>query len=67
MGVLGCVGVCMSMRACSLAYPACNAYTPYCDVIFDPSSSTIFSGISEFRFPVKFLSKTFLILRTIQR
>ena len=34
-------GVCMRIRACSLAYPACNAYAPYCDVICGPSGSTI--------------------------
>ena len=41
----GSVGVCMLVSACSLAYPAYNAYAPYCEVIFDPSFSTIFSDI----------------------
>ena len=31
--------------ACSLAYPARNAYAPYCDVICGPSGSTIFFDI----------------------
>jgi hypothetical protein len=35
--VPGRVGVCMRVRACSLAYPASNMYAPYCDVIFGPS------------------------------
>jgi hypothetical protein len=29
-------------RACSFAYPACNACAPYCDVICGPSGSTTF-------------------------
>jgi hypothetical protein len=29
---------CLCVRACSLAYPACNAYAPYCDVICGPHS-----------------------------
>jgi hypothetical protein len=37
------VGVCM--RACSLAYPASNAYAPYCGVICGTSGSTIFFDI----------------------
>ena len=28
--------MCMRMRACSLAYPACNSYAPYCDAICGP-------------------------------
>jgi hypothetical protein len=36
------VGVCMRVRACSFAYPACYSYAPYCDVICGPSGSTIF-------------------------
>ena len=42
--VPGRVGVCMCMRvrACILANAPCNTYTPYCDVICDPSGSTIF-------------------------
>ena len=43
--VPGRVGVCMSVHACSLAYPACNAYAPYCDVICGPSSPTTFFDI----------------------
>jgi hypothetical protein len=31
--VPGNVGVCMRLRAYSLAYPACKVYEPYCDVI----------------------------------
>jgi hypothetical protein len=26
------INICLCMRACSLAYAACDAYTPYCDV-----------------------------------
>jgi hypothetical protein len=41
-----CVGVWargfMHVRACSVAYPACNAYAPYCDVICGPSGFTTF-------------------------
>ena len=32
----------MWVRACSLAFPACNVYAPYCDVICGPSVSTTF-------------------------
>jgi hypothetical protein len=32
----------MHVRACSLAYPACNAYAPYCDVFCGPSGYTTF-------------------------
>ena len=38
-------GVCMRIRAYSLANPARNAYAPYCDVICGPSMSTIFFDI----------------------
>ena len=41
----GRVGVSMLLRACNRAYPACNAYAPYCDVICGPSVSTIFFDI----------------------
>ena len=44
--VLGSVGVCMRIRACSLANPTRNAYAPYCDVICDPSVSNTFCDIS---------------------
>ena len=40
-----CVGARQRERvsACSLAYPACNSYAPYCNVICGPSGShTIF-------------------------
>jgi hypothetical protein len=36
MWVPGCVGVCIRIRARSLANPARNAYAPYCDVICGP-------------------------------
>ena len=36
------VGVCMGVHACSLAYPACNSYSPYCDAICSLSGSAIF-------------------------
>jgi hypothetical protein len=35
----GRMGVCVRVYACSLAYPACNLYALYCDVIFGPSDS----------------------------
>jgi hypothetical protein len=38
--------VCVCMRACSLANPARNAYTPYCDVTCDSSVSTNFSTLT---------------------
>ena len=38
----GRVGVCMRVRACSVAYPACDSYEPYSDGIF---GSTIFFDI----------------------
>ena len=41
----GRVGVCMHMRACSLAYPACNAHAPYYIVICGFSGSTVFCDI----------------------
>jgi hypothetical protein len=41
----GSVGVCMRVRACSLANPARNAHAPYCDVICGPSVSTTFFDI----------------------
>jgi hypothetical protein len=40
--VSGRVGVCMRVRACSLAYPACNACAPCCDVISGPFGCIIF-------------------------
>jgi hypothetical protein len=43
--VSGRVDVCMRIRACSLANPACNAYAPYCDVICGPSVSATFFDI----------------------
>ena len=43
--VPGRVGVCMRIRAYSLANPARNAYAPYCDVICGPSVSTTFFDI----------------------
>ena len=45
MWVPGSLGVCMRIRACSLTNPACNAYAPYCDVIYGPSVSTTFFDI----------------------
>jgi hypothetical protein len=46
MKVPKCMGMSMHVRACSLAYPASNAYAPYCDVICGPSVSTFFNIIS---------------------
>jgi hypothetical protein len=36
------VGMCMRVRVYSLAYPACNAYAPYCDVTCDLGLHQIF-------------------------
>ena len=72
-----------SVRACILAYPACNSHAPYCHVICGLPGSTIFFDIIPYKarlskkkmllnikrvflFSVHF-SKTFLILRRIQR
>ena len=65
----------------NLAYPACNCYAPYCDVIRVPSGCTTFftlsHKLSDFRknvtehkmcvliFSTTFFSETFLILRRI--
>ena len=45
MWVIERVGVCVRIRACSLATPARNAYVQYCVVICGPSVSTEFSDI----------------------
>jgi hypothetical protein len=77
--VPGRLGVCMRVHACSLAYPACNAYAPYCDAICGLSGSTrivnIISQVKKkllnikriFWFSLQILSETFLILRRIPR
>ena len=36
---------CSFACVCSVAYPACNAYAPYCDVIFGTSGSTMFFDV----------------------
>jgi hypothetical protein len=41
----GHVGICMSVRACSLAFPASNTYAPYCDIICGASVSATFFDI----------------------
>jgi hypothetical protein len=41
--------LCVLVRACSLAYPACNTYAPYRDVIWGSSGSTAFSTLSHKR------------------
>ena len=70
--VPGCVGVCMRLRTCSLVYPACNAYAPYCEVIcVAPLAPPYFSTLShkrrdfreivtEHKMCVLFLSTTFV-------
>ena len=40
-----CVGARVRVVACNLAYPECNAYTPYCDVICGSSGSISYFGI----------------------
>ena len=73
----------MRVRVCSLAYPACNVYAPYCDVICGPLSlhhifrhylinSTIFGKKKSVNIKCVLifstnLSKTFPILRRIKR
>jgi hypothetical protein len=44
--VPGRMGVCMRVRASSLAYPACNLCAPCCDVICGPPLSAIFFEMS---------------------
>jgi hypothetical protein len=43
------VGVRMRVRAFNLAYPACNSYAPYCDVILDHLAAPYFSTFSHKR------------------
>ena len=43
--VPGSVGVCMRIRACSLANPTRNAYEPCCDVICGPLTPPNFSPL----------------------
>ena len=76
------VGVCMHLRACSLVYPACNAYVPCCDVMWPLWLHQIFRHYvingaiflkkllnikCVFWFSLQLLSKTFLILSRIER
>jgi hypothetical protein len=42
------VGVCMRVRACSLANAACNSYASYCDVVA-PLAPPCFSTLSHKR------------------
>jgi hypothetical protein len=44
-GLLGHVGVLMCLRACSLAYAACNGHSPCCTGIGGLSGSTTFFDI----------------------
>ena len=74
--------MCMRVLACSLIYPTCNAYAPYCNVFCGPSGSTTFSAISHrqydyrkkvteykmcFLFSLQLLFETFLILKRNQQ
>jgi hypothetical protein len=43
------VGLCMLVRACSLANSACIAYAPYCDIILIPLDLSKFSTFSHKR------------------
>jgi hypothetical protein len=45
--VPGSLGVSMSVSVCSIAYPACNSYAPYCDAFLAPPD---FSKISYKRY-----------------
>ena len=45
VGVPGRMRVCISARACSLAYPVCNAHALDCIVICDLSDSATFFDI----------------------
>jgi hypothetical protein len=73
--------MCIRVRTCSLAYPACNAYAPYC-VICGLSGSTTFVDIlingmifgkkllntkCVVWVSLQFLFKTFIILRRSHR
>ena len=40
------LGVCMRVLVCSLTYPACNAYAPYCVVVCGLSGPTRFLILS---------------------
>jgi hypothetical protein len=44
-----CAQVLGHVHACSLSYPACNEYAPYCDVICGPSGSTTFFDIISYK------------------
>jgi hypothetical protein len=64
-GVPERTGVCISVCACSLAYPARNSYAPYCDVNFGSSDSIIFLTFSkkkatEHKMCILILSTTFV-------
>ena len=73
--------LCMSVRECCLAFPACNAYAPYYDVMCSPRSPPHFSTCHKrcdfikklsnikyvFWFSLQRSSKTFLIPRINQR
>ena len=53
------------VHACSLAYPACNAYAPYCDVCCGPSGFTTYSArfsekVTEYNKCVLIYLKSFL-------
>jgi hypothetical protein len=76
----GRVGVCTCLRACSLAYPACNAHAPYCHLWPLALPSFLHYLINGKIFEKKFtehkicvlifstiVSKTFLILSIIYR
>ena len=79
--VAGRVGVCTYVYACSLAYPACNAYAPYCHLrplwLYHIFRHYLINGTifwkkllkikCVFWFSIQLLSQTFLILRRIQR
>ena len=47
--VLWRVGVCMRVRACSLAYPACSSYAPYLTSFVAPLAPPHFSTLSHKR------------------
>ena len=75
------MGVCTLVLMCSLAYPACNAYTPCCDVICGLCrhhiirhyhiNGTVFGKVTDYKmcsdFSLQLLSRTFQILKRIWR
>jgi hypothetical protein len=78
--VYGCTGAGVCFSACSLTYPAYNAYVPHClrplwhhqmfrhyVINYDFREKNLLKINCVFSFPLQLLSKTFLILRRNKR